>query len=336
MEAAREAVRVAREARDAGRAPADVDLHDTHVRRIGDTRQAAGEPLLRARELHRNTARAAVALLTHQHVLVRHERALGVGGEGGAAEHLGLRVLDDEQRDGLLVLLGDRAVVDGRGASQAALARLGRVERRPQACHHARVAGGASGGELGAQAGHFRLRLPQRVAHGRELRLKAREQRLRRETQAVGPELEAGQLARVATRRPLQPAERGEHHGEHTDQDLGREPELPRLAGHFHGDPHGGAGAPWRRGRQGLVLLAWRGDPLGRRAQRRGDALRLRVAAADVELDGRPLLPERDHVAVVEGRVPGDLAAVHEGPVRAAEVAHQERRPLPDDGGVAR
>src|SRR2546425_8851061 len=39
-----------------------------------------------------------------------------------------------------------------------------------------------------------------------------------------------------------------------------------------------------------------------------------------------PVLPERDHVAVVEGRVPGDLAAVHEGPVRAAEVTHQERR----------
>src|SRR2546430_17729659 len=114
--AAREAVRVAREAHEAGRAPGDVDLHDAHVRRIGDTRQAAGEPLLRARELHRNTARAAVALLTHQHVLVGHERALGVGGEGGAAEHLGLRVLDDEQRYGLLVLLGDRAVVDGRGA----------------------------------------------------------------------------------------------------------------------------------------------------------------------------------------------------------------------------
>jgi len=65
-------------------------------------------------------------------VLVGDQRALRVHGERGAAEDFGVGVLDDEQRDRVLVIARYRAVIDGGRARDPALARFGGIELRAQ------------------------------------------------------------------------------------------------------------------------------------------------------------------------------------------------------------
>src|ERR1051325_1814523 len=121
------------------RAAPDVDAHDAEVRGIGDADQATREPLPAPRELDRDPLRPAAAVLPQEHVLVGDEGALGIDRERGAGKDLPLGERDDEQGHGVLVLLRDGAVIDGRRPGQPALARLGGVELRAQPVERRRV-----------------------------------------------------------------------------------------------------------------------------------------------------------------------------------------------------
>ena len=263
---------------------------------------------------------------------VGDERALRVGGERRAAEDLAVRELNDDERDRILVLERDRAVVHRDCARETALARLGHVERGPEPRDGAGIAARARGCELGPQPGDFRLRLPQGVPHASELRLESREEPLRLHPQAVRPRLEPGDFACVARALPLQQPEPGEHHDEQPDQELSPAMQLRHLGG----NPQRGARAPGSRRGHRRVPLARGGYPLRGRRRRVRHSVGHRPARQDVERHRGPVLPETDHVTVRQHDVARDARAVDERAVRAAQVPHHEGLAVAHDPGVAR
>ena len=267
------------------------------------------------RKLDRDAPGLPVAVFAHQDVAVGDQRALRVGGERRPAEHLTVRKLNDQQRDRVLVLERNGAVIHRHRPREAALARLRHVQRRPEPRDGAGVAARARGCQLGPQPRDFRLRLAQGVPHARELALEPREQPLRFRLQAVRPRLEPGHVARVTRALPLQRPESGEHHDEQHDQQLGPAVE----ARHLRRNPQGGARAPGSK----------HGHPSVRHRVDR------RLARQDVELQGGPVLAETDDVPVRQQDVARDPGAVHEGAVRAAQVAHDEGLAVAHDPRVA-
>ena len=244
-------------------------------------------------------------------MFVGDEGALGIDRERGAGEDLPLGEGDDEQGHGVLVLLRDDAVVDGRGSGQPALAGLGGVELRAQPGERRGVMGRARPHERCAQTCHLRPRLPQGLAQAHELGLEPRE------------------IRRLPGTVPLDPAERHQRRREQYDQQLGGAAQVQSLARHLRGDPHRRAGPPG-----GRIRGARRGHALRRLAHRVGHRVAARLPGVHAEFHARAVLPECDHVAVLEGHVARDARAVDERAVGAAQVAQQEALALTHDARV--
>jgi len=293
------------------RAAAYVHPQEPDVSRIGDAEEAGLEPLLRARELDGHRQGPAVPRFAHEDMLVGDQRALRVDCERGAREHLDVRILDDEERDRVLVVPRDRAVVDRRRARQAPLAGFGRIELRPQPGDRRRAAAGARRRKLAPQPGNLGLRFAERVPDAFELGLEPREQAPGFAIQAVGPCAQRDEVPSVARGLPLAPSESRQRQAEQADQYLGPAAQMREL----RHDAQGGAGAA---------------------LPRPGHRVRLACCHHHAEFHGGPLRPEADHVAIAEDDVARDPLSVDEGAVFRAQVADAERLAVPHDGRVAR
>ena len=178
----------------------------------------------------------------------------------------------------------------------------------------------------------------QRHTHALQLGLELCRQRVRCGAEAVGALLQLQELVRAPAPVPLHPGEARADEEQQHDQDLGRAPEVRRLARYFGRNAHAGALA-WsggaRRGRRarGRHHVPRRGHTLRQRFRGRGRVL---VALDNLEFQRGTIRTETDDVAAFQDRIAADARAVDERAVAAHQILQHKAFRLAHDRGMAR